>query len=654
VLPSSPVPDAPRPCSRARARTTALLAPALAALLAAGQLPLAAPALADAPALERVSVAGGPVPVRDSTGQSSLSRDGRYVAFVSAAPVLPGDTNGVNDVFRRDRVTGAVVRLSGTPGGAAGSADSHSPSISGDGNLIAFVSSAPDLVAGDTNGQEDVFVRDVAAGTTRRVSVSTAGAQTARESGDPAISADGTTVAFTSRGPDLVPGDTNGVSDVFVHVLAPATTERVSVSSTGGQGLGEPSTEPSLSDDGNEVVFLSAAEGLTTDPRPPAESRTVDVYHRDRAGAVTRRISRGPGEPGVQDSTAAVLSGDGRVVAFTDRDLLSPEDDNSLHDVYAYDVATGTRTLVSVGATSGTSSAPAIDGDGSTVLFVSDGDVGTPNPGMRQQVYRRDLPGGAVQRLSVTPAGAPGRLDSGEPAISGDGRVVAFSSRAVDVLADDLNGEESDVLVREGGTTSRVVDLRPDPDPEAAGGSYEADATPDGRYVAFTSYAGDLAPGVARGSGNDQVYLRDRVAGSTVLVSTNPSGKAVDGNSDDPSVSADGRYVAFTSDAADVVPGDTNDDLDVFVRDVVAGTTAPRVGLERRDAGGVLQLGPLAQRRRPARGLRLPRAGTRHGRHQPHRRHLPARPRHRQHHQGVVGARRRGRQRPQRPAVPER
>src|SRR3989440_488453 len=176
---------------------------------------------------KRVSVDSlGAQGIGDSEGPS-ISADGRFVAFYSSAANLVGsDTNGVRDVFVRDRKTGKTTRVSVDSHGAQGNGDSEGPSISADGRFVAFLSSASNLVGGDTNGVRDVFVRDRKTGKTRRVSVDSHGAQGKGASFVPSISANGRFVAFSSVANNLVGGDTNTASDVFVRDRKTGKTRR--------------------------------------------------------------------------------------------------------------------------------------------------------------------------------------------------------------------------------------------------------------------------------------------------------------------------------------------------------------------------------------------------------------------------------------------
>src|SRR5437773_218323 len=193
---------------------------------------------AGAQTTERVSVAsGGTAEGNDTSLGSALSADGRFVAFDSAATdLVAGDTNGATDVFVHDRQTGTTERVSVASDGTQGNNASSYPALSADGRFVAFDSDATNLVAGDTNGATDVFVHDRQTGATERVSVTSGGGtQGNGTSGGffsfPALSAAGRFVAFQSDATNLVAGDTNGATDVFVHDRQTRTTERASAPS---------------------------------------------------------------------------------------------------------------------------------------------------------------------------------------------------------------------------------------------------------------------------------------------------------------------------------------------------------------------------------------------------------------------------------------
>src|SRR4051812_9983776 len=173
---------------------------------------------------------------KNASFSPAISADGRFVAFVSyATNLVPGDTNDVLDVFVHDRRTGRTERVSVSSRGEQGDSDSFRSEISGDGRFVAFASDATNLVASDTSGVRDIFVHDRRTGRTERVSVSSRGEQANGDSDDPTISVDGRFVAFFSSATNLVPGDTNGFNDVFLRDRVKRTTTRVSVSSRGKQ-----------------------------------------------------------------------------------------------------------------------------------------------------------------------------------------------------------------------------------------------------------------------------------------------------------------------------------------------------------------------------------------------------------------------------------
>jgi Tol biopolymer transport system component len=311
---------------------------------------------------------------RAGSGQAAISGDGRYVAFASAAPnLVAGDTNDAIDVFVRDRVAGRTVRVSIAGGGQQAREDCTLPAISADGHVVAFVSAARHLVAGDTNRAHDVFVHDLSTGRTQRVSVSASGAQVHHPvllTAAPALSADGAIVAFASRSADLVRGDHNQADDVFVRDRSAHTTSLVSVDSGGAQRRHADSRTPSLSADGRFVAFDSLAGFDAADT-----NRASDVYVRDRQGASTSWAS--PGTDG-RGSGAPSLSGDGRYVLFVSHSALLASDKDAFADVYRYDRSTATTSLASIDswygrAGTGAATQPSSSATGFVVAFTSAG-----------------------------------------------------------------------------------------------------------------------------------------------------------------------------------------------------------------------------------------------------------------------------------------
>jgi hypothetical protein len=223
-----------------------------------------------------------------STG-ASISADGRFVAFQSlASNLVPGDTNDTADIFLRDRTTGQTTRVSVSSSGAEGNSASVLAAISANGQAVAFESAASNLVPNDTNGLQEVFVRNLTTGQTVRASVSTAGAQGDGISEAPEMSGDARFVVFQSFATNLVPGDTNGVDDIFVRDLVANVTTRESVSSAGVQG-NDNSNPGTLSSDGRFVAFVSSASNLVAGDT----NGVSDVFARDRSTGQTIRVSLG-------------------------------------------------------------------------------------------------------------------------------------------------------------------------------------------------------------------------------------------------------------------------------------------------------------------------------------------------------------------------
>lgn len=295
----------------------------------------------------RVSQATDGTQADGSSYAPVLSADGRFVAFWSeASNLVVGDTNGAFDVFVHDRATGATDRVSVATGGAQAVGYSATPAISADGRFVAFGSDASNLVVGDTNGDADVFVHDRATGATGRVSVASDGAQGDNGSYNPTISADGRHVAFGSHATNLVPTDTNGAGDVFVHDRSSGATSRVSVASDGEESSGSHFWEPAISGDGWFVTFVSDAADLV----PGDTNRQRDAFVHDRSTGATTRVSvASDGTQADLFSFVSVISADGRFVAFgSDATTLVPDDSNGTSDVFLHDRSTGVTTRVSV------------------------------------------------------------------------------------------------------------------------------------------------------------------------------------------------------------------------------------------------------------------------------------------------------------------
>ena len=443
---------------------------------------LPAPAPAGQTLLVSAGLAGAPAD--GGSNHPGASADGRYVAFdSSAANLVPGDANGRGDVFVRDLLTGAVVLASVGSDGSQGDGHSYDAVISADGRFVAFTSEASNLVAGDLNGASDIFLRDLAAGTTVRVSVDAAGGEGNGPSLWPSVSADGRSVAFESAATNLVPGDANGADDVFVRDLAEGSTLRVSVDSAGGEADG-PSHWASISADGLEVAFDSLAANLVAGD----DNGASDVFVRDAVSGATMCVSVGPGgAQGDNGSSSPALSADGGHVAFwsTAGNLVSG-DTNDAVDVFVHDRSAGATERVSVGGGGGEGDAgswyPAISADGRHVAFWSQAtNLAAGDDNGAADVFVRDRQAGSTVRASVDSLDAPGNGDCYSPAISADGRFVAFSSAADNLVPGDTNGF-GDVFLRDllfQGGTGAAADI----EVVAASAPAEAARGTNARYV---------------------------------------------------------------------------------------------------------------------------------------------------------------------------
>jgi Tol biopolymer transport system component len=378
---------------------------------------------------------------RDSFAPS-VSLDGRWIAFLSAADnLVPEDNNGVQDVFLFDRESGSIKRVSKGSGGVEANARSSEVVLSADGKVVAFVSLASNLVANDDNGVEDVFIYDRETEVVSRVSVSSGGEEGNERSLQVALSRYGRFVAFVSLADDLVEGDRNERSDVFVHDRQLGTTERVSV----GQGQVEAngtSKYPAISADGRVVAYQSKADNLVSGDN----NMMYDIFLYDRSAGMVTLISRAlDGGVANMESQRPSLSMDGRYVAFESwaNDLVA-QDQNDYSDVFVFDRSSGVMEIVSVTSdgmqTNNVSGAPVISGDGRYVAFASLADNLSPDDNNAQfDVYLRERSQKRTSLISIGIDDQAGNGTSINATLAASGRYIVFDSLATNLVADDTN-----------------------------------------------------------------------------------------------------------------------------------------------------------------------------------------------------------------------
>ena len=380
---------------------------------------------------------------------SDISSDARFVAFMSDAwNLVPNDGNRRTDIFLHDMETGSTIRVSVDSSGGEANLDSYYPSISGDGMLVAFQSYASNLVAGDTN-DADIFVHDLVSGATEIVSVDSSGVQGNSSSAYPAISADARVVAFGSGSTNLVPGDTNQKFDIFVHDLVTGATERVSIDSGGVEANGD-SRSPAISSDGQVIAFLSDATNLVAGDT----NGVTDVFVHDRGTGVTERVNvDSAGLQADYWSGSLDVSDDGRIVAFDSAATnLVAGDTNQRSDVFVHDRQTGVTERVSVDSNgaeaNGSSGQPSLSADGQVVAFNSGAsNLTSGDTNGTTDVFEHYRATGITELVSISDLGVEGNALSSAPRLSGDGQTVSFVSSASNLVPNDGNGQE-DVFVR--------------------------------------------------------------------------------------------------------------------------------------------------------------------------------------------------------------
>jgi hypothetical protein len=533
-----------------------------------------------------------------ATGHSfrpTISNDGTRIAFQSDATNLIGlaDTNNTTDVYVRilPSTTTRVSVANGT--GAQANSSSFNPSISGNGGHVSFMSIASNLVPNDTFGYYDIFRATVTgAPVVDRVSLGIGGAQPSDycytnyfQGGGRGISADGSRVAFASPASNLVSNDFNGQFDVFVRDFAagPLVMTRI-VGSQDQEGNGF-TFDGRLSADGTRVAFLSNSSNFG-----PDFNFNQDVFVKDLD---TNEMTLVSNSPFGSSSDGPVLSSDGTVAAFSSYgpDFVD-NDTNSQQDIFVHALENGQFPQGTIlRASLPTAASEADDGSfkafvaagGPVVVFETAATNMVPNDNnSSRDIFISDPIGQTVRLVSKNSAGTHGTGDSQNPVCSSDGRFVAFESTADNLLL-DVDGDGSfddtnsvrDIFVHDVVTSVTTrVSVATD-GTEADADCFNPSMSSDGRFVAFESTSGTLDPAVAFG-GISQIFVHDRLTKTTVCVSIESGGTGVEGDSDsfDPSISSNGQVVAFSSLATNLDPAAASGTQQVFVRDMAANSTS--------------------------------------------------------------------------------
>jgi Ca2+-binding RTX toxin-like protein len=450
----------------------------------------------------RVSTDAAGVQGNDSSSNAQFSADGRYVVFRSAASnLVAGDSNGTNDIFVKDLQSGAIQRVSTDAAGAQGNGSSYRAQFSADGHSVVFESTASNLVAGDSNGTNDIFVKDLQSGAIRRVSTDAAGAQGNGQSSDARFSADGRYVVFESDASNLVAGDSNGTWDIFVKDLQSGAIQRVSTDAAGVQG-NNGSFNAQFSADGRYVVFRSGASNLVAGDINGAR----DIFVKDlQSGAIQRVSTDAAGAEGNDHSDYAQFSADGRYVVFeSDASNLVAGDYNGDCDIFVKDLQSGAIQRVSTDAAgaqgNGDSTSAQFSADGRYVVFQSNANnLVAGDSSYAVDVFVKDLQSGAIERVSSNAAGVQGNASSNSAQFSADGRYVVFESNANNLVAGDSNNT-SDIF--------RVLN----PFVQGGGGSDTVNSSIDHTLAAHVENLTLTGTGALDGTGNG---LANRLIGNS-------------------------------------------------------------------------------------------------------------------------------------------
>jgi Tol biopolymer transport system component len=498
---------------------------------------------------------------------SSITSDGRYVAFSSeASNLVPGDTNNTSDIFVHDRQTHLTERVSVNSSGKQSNSYSEFPVISPDGKYVVFSSPASNLVLGDTNGGTDIFVYDRQYSFIERINTAQNGKESNNLSISASISANGQYIAFDSMASNLVSNDTNNARDIFIKNKSDGSIKRINVNTTLNQTNGE-SWEFSISSDGRYLVFSSKASNLVSGDN----NGDWDIFIKDQKTGVIERITStsNDGQINIINRKPKITS-DGRfVVFFSNLSNLVSNDNNKKKDVFLYDRKNHIIKRISVNSNgiegNNDSISPSISDDGRYIVFNSmSSNLVKNDTNWTSDIFLYDAHSNIIKRININSKGVECDFDSSLPVISANGEYIAFESNASNLVPGDTNNKR-DVFVYniQSGVITRVSinaqGIQGDGDCSSPSISYS------GRYVAFVSKSSNLVPN--DNNNNSDIFVFDMKTQYVERISVDRNGNESNDDSYSPFISSDGRYVAFVSDASNLVPNDTNDNKDIFVYD---------------------------------------------------------------------------------------
>lgn len=520
--------------------------------------------------LERISIREDGSQMDGASYGAGMSADGQWVVFESYGKVEPGDgTWEHQQIVLRHQATGALQVISHTPTGELANENCWLTThpLSDDGEWVVFHCDATNLVEGDTNDVTDVFLYHRAADSLTRLSIGPNGEGNDR-SGGATISGDGQYVSFASVATNLVPGDVNGMEDVFVVDRIANSTTLISRSSQGAQGNGI-SKFPIISAEGRYVTFISNAtnlDSLATDGRwylyrhDRATGETA-VASRDHTGAVVATIEE-----------AGLLSADGRWVLFATAEAAVVGDTNEVSDIFRRDMVSALVERVSVNTynreANGSNVSATLSRDGMTLAWSSFATNLVPgDTNERGDIFvRREVasppPRPHEQYMPLAATGRFVKWETGATRITGDangdstgasvdqyGERVVFESNASNLIPNDTNGVTDVFVWQRRENEFRRLSVATD-GTEANGGSGSAEISSNGRYVVFVSHADNLVPNDT--NQREDIFRHDLQTGETVLVSVGLEGVSANSGSNAPDLSADGRWIVFTSDATNL------------------------------------------------------------------------------------------------------